>query len=47
VILTEGMTADYFPCLYEFLGATRIVNDVQGINRVVYNITAKPPATIE
>ena len=43
------MTADYFPFPHEFLGrtATRIINEVRGINRVVYDITSKPPGTIE
>ncbi len=45
----DGMTADYFPFSHEFLGrvSTRIVNEVKGINRVVYDITSKPPGTIE
>ncbi|WP_299470500.1 glutamine-hydrolyzing GMP synthase [uncultured Roseibium sp.] len=45
----DGMTADYFPFSHEFLGetATRIINEVQGINRVTYDITSKPPGTIE
>jgi GMP synthase (glutamine-hydrolysing) len=49
VTSTEGMTADYFPFPQEFLGnvATRIINEVRGINRVVYDITSKPPGTIE
>ncbi|MSP81647.1 MAG: glutamine-hydrolyzing GMP synthase [Alphaproteobacteria bacterium] len=49
VTSTDGMTADYYPFPHEFLGrvATRIVNEVRGINRIVYDITAKPPGTIE
>jgi GMP synthase (glutamine-hydrolysing) len=49
VTSTDGMTADYFPIPHEFLGraATRIINEVRGINRVVYDITSKPPGTIE
>jgi GMP synthase (glutamine-hydrolysing) len=45
----DGMTADTYPFAPEFLGnvATRIVNEVQGINRVVYDYTSKPPGTIE
>ena len=46
---TDGMTADYYPFPHDFLGrvATRIINEVRGINRVVYDITSKPPGTIE
>ena len=46
---TDGMTADYYDFTHEFLGrtATRIINEVKGINRVVYDITSKPPGTIE
>lgn len=46
---TDGMTADYYPFSHEFLGAvsTRIINEVKGINRVTYDITSKPPGTIE
>lgn len=49
VTSTDGMTADYYPFSHEFLGhaATRIINQVKGINRVVYDITSKPPGTIE
>ncbi len=49
VTSTDGMTADFFPFDMAFLGrvATRIVNEVKGINRVVYDITSKPPGTIE
>jgi len=45
----DGMTADYYPFSHEFLGetATRIINEVKGINRVTYDITSKPPGTIE
>jgi GMP synthase (glutamine-hydrolysing) len=49
VTSTDGMTADYYPFEHEFLGrvATRIINQVPGINRVTYDITSKPPGTIE
>ncbi|MBX9925383.1 MAG: glutamine-hydrolyzing GMP synthase, partial [Hyphomicrobiaceae bacterium] len=49
VTSVDGMTADYFPFPHDFLGrtATRIINEVKGINRVVYDITSKPPGTIE
>ena len=42
-----GMTADYYPFSNEFLGetATRLINEVEGINRVTYDITSKPPGT--
>jgi len=49
VTSVDGMTADYYPFSHEFLGetATRIINEVGGINRVTYDITSKPPGTIE
>ena len=49
VTSTDGMTADFFPFDMNFLArtATRIVNEVRGINRVVYDVTSKPPGTIE
>ena len=49
VTSTDGMTADTYPFSHEFLSrtATRIVNEVKGINRVVYDVTSKPPGTIE
>jgi len=49
VTSTDGMTADIFPFDASFLSrvATRIVNEVPGINRVVYDYTSKPPGTIE
>ena len=49
VTSTDGMTADVYPFSADFLGrvASRIVNEVKGINRVVYDVTSKPPGTIE
>ena len=49
VTSTDGMTADYYPFDHAFLGrcATRIINEVRGVNRVVYDVTSKPPGTIE
>jgi GMP synthase (glutamine-hydrolysing) len=49
VTSTDGMTADFYPFDMAFIGrvATRIVNEVKGVNRVVYDITSKPPGTIE
>lgn len=46
---TDGMTADWYPLPYEFLGkmSNDIINRVKGINRVVYDVSSKPPATIE
>ncbi|PKN78046.1 MAG: GMP synthase (glutamine-hydrolyzing), partial [Candidatus Cloacimonetes bacterium HGW-Cloacimonetes-1] len=45
----DGMTADWTELPYEFLKrvSNRIINEVVGINRVVYDISSKPPATIE
>ena len=49
VTSTDGMTAESYPFSHEFLNATatRIVNEVRGVNRVVYDMTSKPPGTIE
>jgi GMP synthase (glutamine-hydrolysing) len=49
VTSTDGMTADYYPFDHGFLGhvANRIINEVRGVNRVCYDITSKPPGTIE
>ena len=49
VTSVDGMTADFYPYDMDFLGktATRIINEVRGINRVVYDVTSKPPGTIE
>jgi GMP synthase (glutamine-hydrolysing) len=49
VTSVDGMTADYYPFTHEFLGetATRIINEVKGVNRVFYDCTSKPPGTIE
>jgi GMP synthase (glutamine-hydrolysing) len=49
VTSTDGMTADFYPFEMDFLSrvATRIINEVRGINRVTYDITSKPPGTIE
>jgi GMP synthase (glutamine-hydrolysing) len=49
VTSTDGMTADFYPFDMSFLSAvaTRIVNEAKGVNRVVYDITSKPPGTIE
>ncbi|MGP9812174.1 glutamine-hydrolyzing GMP synthase [Rhodopseudomonas sp. NSM] len=49
VTSTDGMTADFYSFDMAFLGATatRIINEVKGVNRVVYDVTSKPPGTIE
>ena len=49
VTSTDGMTADWFAFPHEVLGriSNRIINEVDGVNRVVYDISSKPPATIE
>jgi GMP synthase (glutamine-hydrolysing) len=49
VTSTDGMTADFYPFDMTFLAtvATRIINEVKGVNRVVYDVTSKPPGTIE
>lgn len=49
VTSTDGMTADWYPLPYEFLAkiSNEIINRVKGINRVVYDVSSKPPATIE
>ena len=49
VTSTDGMTADWVHLPYEFLAdvSNEIINRVRGVNRVVYDISSKPPATIE
>ena len=49
VTSTDGMTADYYPFPHDFLGrvANRIINEIKGINRVTFDVTSKPPGTIE
>ncbi len=49
VTSTDGMTADWVHLPYQFLSeiSTKIINEVKGVNRVVYDISSKPPATIE
>ena len=45
----DGMTADWFPFPHDVLGrvSSRIINEVDGVNRVAYDVTSKPPGTIE
>ena len=49
VTSSDGMTADFYPFDMGFIGrvATRIINEVKGVNRVVYDVTSKPPGTTE
>ena len=49
VTSTDGMTADWFHFPHDVLGriSSRIINQIKGINRVVYDVSSKPPATIE
>ena len=49
VCSTDGMTADWYHLPYEFLAkiSNKIINNVKGVNRVVYDVSSKPPATIE
>jgi GMP synthase (glutamine-hydrolysing) len=49
VTSSDGMSADWFPFPHDVLGAfsSRIINEVDGVNRVVYDVSSKPPATIE
>ena len=49
VTSVDGMTADFYHFDMDFLGraATRIINEIRGVNRVVYDVTSKPPGTIE
>jgi len=49
VTSTDGMTADWFPFPHDVLGriSNRIINEVRGVNRVAYDVSSKPPATIE
>jgi GMP synthase (glutamine-hydrolysing) len=46
---SDGMTADFFPFDMGFLGraATRIINEAKGTKQVIYDVTSKPPGTIE
>ena len=49
VTSVDGMTADWMHLPYDFLAeiSNKIINNVRGVNRVVYDISSKPPATIE
>jgi GMP synthase (glutamine-hydrolysing) len=49
VTSTDGITADFYPFDMASIGhvATRIINEMKGVNRVVYDVTSKPPGTIE
>ena len=49
VTCSDGMTSDWYKMPYDVLEkiSNRIVNEVNGVNRIVYDITSKPPATIE
>ncbi|MFM8177559.1 MAG: GMP synthase (glutamine-hydrolyzing), partial [Candidatus Kapaibacterium sp.] len=49
VTSTDGMTADWYPMPFDVMAriSNRIINEVRGINRVVYDVSSKPPATIE
>jgi len=49
VTSSDGMTADWYHFPHDVLGriSNRIINEVRGVNRVVYDVSSKPPATIE
>ena len=49
VTSSDGMTADWYALPHDFLRhvSSRIINEVNGVNRVVYDISSKPPSTIE
>jgi GMP synthase (glutamine-hydrolysing) len=48
-VIADGVTADFYPVPHDLLSriATRIINEVKGITRATYDITSKPPGTIE